>query len=104
MSLGKSAGPTAFLSLKPQGPPHLEMCLYTTVLMMNKHPDGLLEANGIIGDKGTSDLGHPGSLPLPQTVVSKALGVHCPWHLQCHLGRTAQMDPDEAEGIEKKCL
>ena len=75
--------------------------------MMNKHPNGLLEAKGIIGDEGTSDLSHPSSLPLPQTVVLKVIGVHCPWHLQCHLSWTAQMDPDipdEAEGIEKKCI
>ena len=75
--------------------------------MMNEHPNGLLEAEGIIGDEGTSDLGHPGSLPLPQTVVLKVTGVHCPWHLQCHLGRTAQMDPDipdKAEGIKRKCI
>ena len=75
------------------------------VLMMNEHLDGPLEAKGIIGDEGTSDLSHPSSLPLPQTVVSKAIGVHCPHCLQCHLGQTAQMDPDipeEAEGIEKK--
>ena len=74
---------------------------------MNKHPDGLLEAEGIIGDEETKNLGHPGSLPLPQTMVSKAIGVYCPWHLQCHLSWTAQMDPDipdEAEGIEKKCI
>ena len=77
------------------------------VLMMNEHPDGLLEAKGIIGDKGTSDLSHPSSLPLPQTVVLKVIGVHCPWHLQCHLSWTTQMNPDvpdEAEGIEKKCM
>ena len=83
------------------------MCLYTMVLTMNEHPNGLLEAEGIIGDKGTSDLGHPSSLPLPQTVVSKVIGVHCPQHLQYHLGQTAQMDPDipdEAEGIKKKCV
>ena len=83
------------------------MCLYTTVLMMNEHPDGLLEAEGIIGDEGTSDLSHPSSLSLPQTMVSRAIGVHCPWHLQCHLSQTAQMDPDvadEVEGIEKKCI
>ena len=41
------------------------MCLYTTVLMMNEHPDGLLEAKGVIGDEGTSDLSHPSFLPLP---------------------------------------
>ena len=83
------------------------MCLYTTVLMMNEHPDGLLEAEDVIGDEGTSDLSHPGSLPLPQTVVLKMIEVHCPWHLQYHLGWTAQTDPDvpdEAEGIEKKCV
>ena len=77
------------------------------VLMMNEHPEGLLEAEGIIGDEGTSDLSHPGFLPLPQTVVSKAIEVHYPWCLLCHLGWTAQMGPDildEAGGIEKKCI
>ena len=81
------------------------MCLYTMVLKMNKHPDGLLEAEGIIGDEGTSNLGHPSSLPLPQTVVLKVIGVHCPQCLQCHPSWTTQMDldiPDEAGGIEKK--
>ena len=75
--------------------------------MMNEHPNGLLEAEDVIGDKGTSDLGHPSSLPLPQTVVLKAIGVHCPQHLQYHLSQTAQTDPDvpdKAEGIEKKCI
>ena len=68
------------------------------VLTMNEHPNDLLEAEGIIGDEGTSNLSHPCSLPLPQTVVLK---------LQCHLSWTAQMDPDipdGAEGIEKKCV
>ena len=60
---------------------------------MNKHPNGPLEAEGIIGDEGTSNLGHPGSLPLPQTMVLKVIGVHCPRHLQCHLGQTMQTDP-----------
>ena len=62
-------------------------------------------AKGVIGDEGTSSLGHPSSLPLPQTMVLKVIGVHCPWHLQCHLCWTAQMDPDvpdEAGGIKKK--
>ena len=83
------------------------MCPYTTVLMMNEHTNGLLEAKDIIGDEGTSNLSHPGSLLLPHTVVLKVIGVHCPWHLQYHLGQTAQTDPDvpdEAEGIEKKCI
>ena len=81
------------------------MCLYTTVLMMNEYPDGLLKAEGKIGEKETGNLSHPSSLPLPQTMVLKVIGVHCRWHLQCHLSQTAQMDPDipdEAEGIEKK--
>ena len=75
--------------------------------MMNEHPNGLLETEGIIGDKETSDLSHPSSLPLLQTMVLKAIGVHCPWHLQCHLGWTTHTDPDvpdEAEGIKKKCI
>ena len=81
------------------------MHLYTMVLTTNEHPNGLLEAKGIIGDEGTSNIGHPGFLPLPQTMVSKAIEVQYPWHLQCHLNRTAQMDPDildEVGGIEKK--
>ena len=82
------------------------MCLYTMVLMMNEHPNGLLEAKGIIGDEGTSNLGHPSFLPLPQTMVSKAIEVHYPWCLQCHLSQTTQMGPDildETGGIKKKC-
>ena len=77
------------------------------VLMMNEHPNSLTKAMGIIGDEGTSDLSYPSSLPLPQTVVLKVIGVHCPQCLQCHPGQTAQMDPDvldEAGGIKKKCI
>ena len=77
------------------------------VLMTNEHPNGLPKAKAIIGDEGTSDLSHPGSLPLLQTMVLKAIGVHCPRCLQCHPGWTAQMDPDildGAGGIEKKCI
>ena len=83
------------------------MCLYTMVLTTNEHPNGLLEAKGIIGDEGTSDLSHPGFVPLPQTMVLKAIEVHYPWHLRCHPSRTTQMGPDildEAGGIEKKCI
>ena len=74
--------------------------------MMNDHPNGLLEAEGIIGDEGTGDLSHPGFLPLPQTMVLKVMEVQYPQHLQCHLDRTAQMGPDvldKVEGIERKC-
>ena len=35
--------PNNLLCLTPQGPPHLETCLYTMVLTINKHPNGLLE-------------------------------------------------------------
>ena len=80
--------------LIPKGLPHLRMCPETMVLMTKEHPNGLPEAECIIGDKGTSDLSHPSSLPLPQTVVLKVIGVHCLWHLQCHPSWTAQMDPD----------
>ena len=81
------------------------MCLETMVLMTNEHPDGLPKAKGKIGDEGTSDLSHPGSLSLPQTMVLKVIGVHCLWHLQCHLIWTTQTDPDipdEIGGTEKK--
>ena len=76
-------------------------------LKMNEHPNDLLEAKGIIGDEGTSDLSHPSFLPLPQTMVLKAIEVHYPWHLQCYPGQTAQTDPDTLDkvgGIEKKCV
>ena len=77
----------------------------TMVLTTNKHPDSLPKARGIIADRGTSDLSHPGSLPLPQTVVLKVIEVHCQWHLQCHPGVTTQTDPDvldERGGTKKK--
>ena len=81
------------------------MCPETMVLMTNQHPNGLPKAEGIIGDEGTSNLGHPGSLPLPQTMVLKVIGVHCLWCLQYHPGLAVQMDPDildERGGTEKK--
>ena len=60
---------------------------------------------GVIGDEGTSDPGHLGFLPLPQTMVSKVIEVQYSWHLRCHLNWTAQMGTDildEVEGIERK--
>ena len=81
------------------------MYLETKVLITNEHPDGLLKAGGIIGDGRTSNLSHPGSLPLPQTMVLKVIGVHCQQHLQCHPNLTIQMDPDildEVGDTEKK--
>ena len=74
---------------------------------MNKNPGGLLEAEGIIGDEGTNDLGHPSFLPLPQTMVSKVIEVQYPWCLRCHLDQTAPMGPDildEVGDIEKKYI
>ena len=74
--------------------------------MMNEHHDGLVEAEGAIGDEGTSNLGHLGFLPLPQTVVLKVIEVHYPWCLRCHPSQTTQTgldDLDEVGGIEKKC-
>ena len=64
------------------------------VLMTNEHLNGLPKAKGIIGDRGTRNLSHPGVLPLPKTMVSKAIEVHCQWHLQCHPSLTVQTDPD----------
>ena len=75
------------------------------VLMKEKPIDGLPKAEGIIGDGETSDLSHPGSPPLFQTVALKAIEAHYPQHLQYHLGQITWMDPDildEAGGIEKK--
>ena len=75
--------------------------------MMDEHLDGLLKAEGVIGDEGTSNLGHPSSLPLPQTAALRVIEVHYPQHLQCHPGRTALTDLnalDKEGGIEKKCV
>ena len=85
------------------------MYLYTVVLMMNDHcNDRLQEAEGIIGDKGTNNLSHPGFLLLPQTVVLKVIEVQYPWHLFCcHLDWTIQMGPDildEVEVIKRECV
>ena len=75
------------------------------VLTKDEPLNGLPEAEGIIGDGETSDLSHPGSSPLLQTVALKAIEAHYPWHLQYHPGQITQMDLDvldEAGGIEKK--
>ena len=81
------------------------MCPETMVLMTKEHPNDLPGAKSVIGDEGTSNPSHLSSLPLPQTVVSKVIGVHCLQHLQCHPSWTAQMDSDildEVGGTEKK--
>ena len=76
-------------------------------LMKNEYPNSLLKAKGAIGDKGTSDLGHPSFLLLPQTMVLKAIEVHYPQHLQCHASQMTQTGPDipdETGGIERRCI
>ena len=75
------------------------------VLMKDKPLNGLPRAEDVTGDGEISDLSHPGSLPLLQTVVLKAIEVQCPRHLQCHLDWTAQMALDVLDmegGIEKR--
>ena len=75
------------------------------VLMEDEPLDGLPKAEGIIGDGETSNLGHPGSPPLLQTVASKVIEAQYPLHLQYHPSQIARMDPDildEVGGIERK--
>ena len=75
------------------------------VLMKDEPLNGLPGAKDVTGDGEISNLGHPGSLPLLQTMVSKAIEVQCPWHLQCHLDQTTWMVLDVLDmegGIEKR--
>ena len=75
------------------------------VLTRGKPLDSLPEAEGIIGNGETSNLGHPGFPPPLKTVALKAIEAHYPWHLQYHPSQINQMDPDilgKAGGIEKK--
>ena len=75
------------------------------VLPKDRPLDGLPKAEGIIGDGETSNLSHPGSPPLLQTVALKVIEAHYPQHLQYHPSQITWMDPDildEAGGIEKK--
>ena len=78
---------------------------HTTVLMRGKPLNDLPEAEGIIGNGETSNLGHPGFPPLLQTMASKVIEAQYPRHLQYHPGQIIQMDPDalgKAGGTEKK--
>ena len=73
--------------------------------MKDEPLDGLPKAKGIIGDGETSDLSHPGSPPLLQTMASKAIEAQYPQCLQYHPSQITWMDLDvldEAGGIEKK--
>ena len=75
------------------------------VLMEDEPLDGLPEAEGIVGDGETSDLGHPGSPPLLQTVASKVIEAQYPLRLQYNPSQITWTDPDildEAGGIKRK--
>ena len=77
----------------------------TMVLTKDKPLDGLPKAEGITGDGETSDLSHPGSPPLLQTMALKVIEAQYPRCLQYHSGQIAQMDLDvldEAGGIERR--
>ena len=70
--------------------------------MKDEPLNGLPEAKCIIGDRETSDLGHPGSPPLLQTVASKVIEAQ---YLQYHPSQITRMDLDildKAGGIKKK--
>ena len=82
---------------------HLEMAVPT----IHHHPIGPLGAGSIIGIGETRGLNHLSFLHLPQTVVLRAIEVHCQQHLRCRPDLTGQMDqgiPDEADNIEKMDL
>ena len=73
--------------------------------MKDEPHDGLPKDEGVIGDRETSNLGHPASSPLLQTVALKGIEAHYPWHLQYHPSQITRMDLDvldEAGGIKKK--
>ena len=81
------------------------MHLWNVVLTIHHHPASPLEARNIIGDGETKGLNHLGSLHLPQTMVSRVIGVHYQQCLQCHPDLTGQTDqgiPDEVDDTEKK--
>ena len=80
---------------------HLGIVVPTT----HHHPVGPPEARNIIGDGKTKGLNHLGSLPLPQTVGSRATGVHYQQCPQCHPDLTGQTDQDvldKVDNIKKK--
>ena len=67
-SPSKSASPTAFQVQYPKGlSTPRDVSIHYAVLMMDEHPNGLLEAKGIIGDEGTSMTSvTPVSFPFPR--------------------------------------
>ena len=75
------------------------------VLTIHSHLTGPPEAENVTGGGETGGLNHHGSLHLPQTMVSRVIGVHYQQHLQCHPDLTGQMDqgvPDEVDNTEKR--
>ena len=80
---------------------HLEMAVLTT----HHHPIGPQGARSVIGIGETKDLICLGSLNLPQTVVSRAIGVHYQPHPRCCPDLTSWTDqgiPDRVDDTEKK--
>ena len=97
--------PNSPSGLMPTEHPHWKTSLEIAVLTTAKNPDGPLEAKNTTGEGETKGPNHLGFLHLPQTMVLRAIEVHCLWHLQCHPDWTIQTDqgiPDEVDGIEKK--
>ena len=81
------------------------MYLEIVVLTIHSHLVGPPEAKNAKGDGETRGLNHLGSLHLPWTVVSRAIGVHYQQCLQCHPDLTTQMDqgvPDKVDDTKRK--
>ena len=75
------------------------------VLTIHSHLTGPQEAENAIGDGEIRGLNYLGFLHLPQTIVSRAIGVYHPQHLQCCPDLITQMDqgvPKEVDNTEKK--
>ena len=91
--------------LIPLEVPLQKMCLEIVVLTKHHHPIGPPEAENVIGIGGTKGLNHLSSLHLPQTMGSRATGVHYQWLPWCCPGLTHQTDqdvPDKVDNIERK--
>ena len=92
-------------SLTPPGVPLQETHLEIVVLTTHSHPIGPLEAGDVIGIGETKGVNHLSSLHLPQTVGTKATGVHYWQPPGCHPDLTGQMVQDapyEEDNIERK--
>ena len=91
-------------SLIPCEVPLWRMCLGMVVPIINHHLVGPQEAKNVTDIREIKGLHHLNSPHLPQTVSSRATGVHYQQLPQCHLGLTGQMDtsiPEEVDGIRR---